>query len=156
MKDELRKARAGLAVLPGNVELALSHVVPDLVQKVLKGQDPLHLLGDGSQVRHYTYGGDLARGIVTCMEHESALNEDFNISTATSTTVLEVAELIWRKVHGPGVPFRYVCDPPFTHDVQPFLVYDAVADFSAEHHRMAMDYAAGCCAVVLSTKEVLR
>ena len=42
----------------------MSHVVPDLVQKVLKGQDPLHILGDGNQVRHYTYGGDLAAGIV--------------------------------------------------------------------------------------------
>ena len=49
-------------VLSGNVKLAMSHVVPDLVQKVLKGQDPLHILGDGTQVRHYTYGGDLARG----------------------------------------------------------------------------------------------
>ncbi len=48
-------------ILSGNVKLAMSHVVPDLVQKVLKGQDPLHVLGDGSQVRHYTYGGDLAR-----------------------------------------------------------------------------------------------
>ncbi len=48
--------------LSGNVKLAMSHVVPDLVQKVLKGQDPLHILGDGSQIRHYTYGGDLARG----------------------------------------------------------------------------------------------
>ena len=48
----------------GNVKLAMSHVVPDLVQKVLKGQDPLHILGAGDQVRHYTYGGDLARGIV--------------------------------------------------------------------------------------------
>ena len=35
----------------------MSHVVPDLVQKVVKGQDPLHILGDGSQIRHYTYGG---------------------------------------------------------------------------------------------------
>ena len=32
-------------MLSGNVKLAMSHVVPDLVQKVLKGQDPLHLLG---------------------------------------------------------------------------------------------------------------
>ncbi len=32
---------------PGNVRLAMSHVVPDLVQKVLKGQDPLHILGVG-------------------------------------------------------------------------------------------------------------
>jgi UDP-glucose 4-epimerase len=32
-------------ILSGNVKLAMSHVVPDLVQKVLKGQDPLHILG---------------------------------------------------------------------------------------------------------------
>jgi nucleoside-diphosphate-sugar epimerase len=105
-------------VLSGNVKLAMSHVVPDLVQKVLKGQDPLHILGDGNQVRHYTYGGDLARGIVTAMEHEAALGEDFNLSTAESTTVLELAELIWRKIKGPDVPFRYVSDEPFTYDVQ--------------------------------------
>ena len=47
----------------GNVKLAMSHVLPDLVQKVLKGQDPLHILGDGTQVRCYTHGRDLGRGI---------------------------------------------------------------------------------------------
>jgi UDP-glucose 4-epimerase len=96
----------------------MSHVVPDLVQKVLRGQDPLHLLGDGSQVRHYTYGGDLARGIVLSMENPEALNEDFNLATATSTTVLEVARMIWHKIKGREATFRYVCDPPFEYDVQ--------------------------------------
>jgi len=112
------RALGDVEVLSGNVKLAMSHVVPDLVQKVLRGQDPLHLLGDGSQVRHYTYGGDLARGIVLAMEHPAALNEDFNLSTATSTTVLELAEKIWRKIRGPEAPFRFVTDPPFEHDVQ--------------------------------------
>ncbi|SRR6266498_2511404 len=112
------RAAGDTEVLSGNVKLAMSHVVPDLVQKVLKGQDPLHILGDGSQVRHYTYGGDLARGIVTAMEHPGAVGEDFNLSTSVSTTVLELAELIWLKIKGPGVPFRYVSDPPFEHDVQ--------------------------------------
>jgi UDP-glucose 4-epimerase len=105
-------------VSSGNVKLAMSHVVPDLVQKVLKGQDPLHLLGDGRQVRHYTYGGDVARGIRACMEHPAATNEDFNVSTARSTSVLELAEMIWTKVHGSSKPFRYVSDAPFAHDVQ--------------------------------------
>jgi UDP-glucose 4-epimerase len=105
-------------ILSGNVKLAMSHVVPDLVQKVLKGQDPLHILGSGEQVRHYTYGADLARGIVTAMEHPDAVNEDFNLSTAESTTVRELSELIWRKVKGPGVPLRLVHDEPFAHDVQ--------------------------------------
>jgi nucleoside-diphosphate-sugar epimerase len=105
-------------IMSGNVKLAMSHVVPDLVQKVLKGQDPLHILGDGSQIRHYTYGADLARGIAETLEHPDALNEDFNLSTAQSTTVLELAEAIWAKVKGPGVPLRVVHDEPFAHDVQ--------------------------------------
>ena len=96
----------------------MSHVVPDLVQKVLKGQDPLHILGSGDQVRHYTYGGDLARGIVTAMEHPDALNDDFNLSTSESTTVLELAEHIWRKVKGDDSTFRYVSDKAYDHDVQ--------------------------------------
>jgi UDP-glucose 4-epimerase len=112
------RALSDVEIVSGNVKLAMSHVVPDIVQKVLKGQDPLHILGDGSQVRHYTYGGDLARGVVTAMEADAAFNEDFNLSTPVSTTVLELAQLIWRKVHGPDVPFRYVSDPPFEHDVQ--------------------------------------
>ena len=112
------RAIGSAEVLSGNVKLAMSHVVPDLVQKVVKGQDPLHILGDGNQVRHYTYGGDLARGIVTAMEHPAALNEDFNISTARSTTVRELAEIIWRKIKGPDVPLRLVHDEPFEHDVQ--------------------------------------
>ena len=104
-------------ILSGNVKLAMSHVVPDLVQKILKGQDPLHILGKGDQIRHYTYGGDLARGIRLCMESPKALNEDFNISTPVSTTVLALAKMIWQKIN-PNKPFRYVSDPPFQYDVQ--------------------------------------
>ncbi len=112
------RALGEVEVLSGNVKLAMSHVVPDLVQKVVKGQDPLHILGDGSQVRHYTYGGDLARGIAMAIEHPDALNDDFNLSTAQSTTVLELAEMIWKKIRGADVPFRYVSDPAFEYDVQ--------------------------------------
>lgn len=113
-----RRAVRDTDVMSGNVKLALSHVVPDLVLKVLKGQDPLHILGDGTQVRHYTYGGDLARGIRIAMEAPVAINEDFNLSTAASTTVMELAERIWAKIHGPDRPLRTVSDAPFEHDVQ--------------------------------------
>ena len=112
------RALGDVEIPSGNVKLAMSHVVPDLVQKVLKGQDPLHILGDGMQVRHYTYGGDLARGIAECMERSEALNEDFNISTAAGHTVLELAEIIWRKIKGADEELRVVCDTPYEHDVQ--------------------------------------
>jgi len=105
-------------ILSGNIQLAMSHVVPDLVQKILKGQDPLHILGSGEQIRHYTYGGDLAAGVVTAMEHADARNDDFNLSTAQSTTVRELAEVIWRKVKGNDVPLQFVHDEPFEYDVQ--------------------------------------
>jgi len=111
------RALGETVVMSGNVKLALSHVVPDLVQKIVRGQDPLHILGEGHQIRHYTYGADLARGIVMAMEHEAARNDDFNLSTAESTTVLDLAERIWTRLR-PGVAFRYVSDDPFEHDVQ--------------------------------------
>jgi len=113
-----RRAVRDTDIMSGNVKLALSHVVPDLVQKALRGQDPLHILGDGTQVRHYTYGGDLAHGIRVAMESDKAVNDDFNLSTAASTTVLELAQAVWAKVHGDGRPFRFVSDPSFEHDVQ--------------------------------------
>lgn len=112
-----KRALCDREIMSGNVRLAMSHVVPDLVQKILKGQDPLHILGDGSQVRHYTYGGDLARGIRLAIESDMARNEDFNLSTATSTTVCELAELLWRKVKG-DTPLRFVSEKPFHYDVQ--------------------------------------
>ena len=112
------RALGDVEILSGNVSLAMSHVVPDLVQKVLKGQDPLHILGDGSQIRHYTYGGDLARGIALALDHPAAMNEDFNLSTASGHTVLELAETIWRKIRGADAPLSIVHDEPFEHDVQ--------------------------------------
>lgn len=112
------RALGEVEVKSGNVSLAMSHVVPDIVQKILKGQNPLHILGDGNQIRHYTYGGDLAKGIVLAMESEAALNEDFNLSTAVSTTVLELADAIWTKIKGSDTPFSYVSDDAYEYDVQ--------------------------------------
>ena len=111
------RALGDVEVSSGNVKLAMSHVVPDLVQKIVKGQDPLHVLGEGNQIRHYTYGGDLAKGIVTAMEHEAAHNNDFNISTAESTSVRELAEVIWRKIKG-DAPLTIVSDDAYEYDVQ--------------------------------------
>lgn len=112
-----KRAKYDCEVYSGNVKLAMSHVVPDLVQKILKGQDPLHILGQGNQIRHYTYAGDLAKGLRVCMENPKALNTDFNISTPESTSVLELAEMIWKKIN-PGKAFRFVTDEPFEYDVQ--------------------------------------
>ena len=43
----------------------------------------------------------------------------------------------------------------FARDIETFLVADAVADFSLDHHRMALDYAARLCAVTMTTRQLL-
>jgi nucleoside-diphosphate-sugar epimerase len=111
------RALGDVEINSGNVQLAMSHVVPDLVQKILKGQDPLHILGSGEQVRHYTYGGDLARGIVLSLENEAATNNDFNLSTGEGHSVTELAEVIWQKIKGDDVPLNLVHDEGFEYDV---------------------------------------
>lgn len=113
-----KRALGDEEIKSGNVTLAMSHVVPDLVQKILKGQNPLHILGTGDQIRCYTYGGDLAEGIVMSLDHPAALNEDFNLSTSETTTVLELAKTIWKKIHGDKEIFNYVLEPGFDYDVQ--------------------------------------
>ncbi len=87
-----------------NVNLAMSHAVSDLIQNVIKGLNPLHILGSGDQNRHYTYGGDLAEGVVLALQSPNAINESFNIATEKGHTVKKLATI----VH----------DKPFEYDVQ--------------------------------------
>jgi nucleoside-diphosphate-sugar epimerase len=104
-------------MLSGNIKLTLSHVAPDLILKTLQGQDPLHILGSGDQVRCFTNGKDIARGTVMAMESEKAENNDFNISTNETTRIIDLAKIIWKKINRDR-PFNYVSDPPFRHDIQ--------------------------------------
>ncbi|EKE14882.1 MAG: UDP-glucose 4-epimerase [uncultured bacterium] len=110
-------ALRGKKIKSGNIKMAMSHVVPDLIYKILKGQDPVHILGKGNQIRHYTYGCDIAKGIALATFSTKALNEDFNISTAESTTVLNLTKIIWQKINL-NKKFHYISDKPFIYDVQ--------------------------------------
>jgi nucleoside-diphosphate-sugar epimerase len=111
------KALTDEVVTSGNVELMMSHVLPDLANKALKGQYPLRVLGNGQQVRCYTNGKDIARGIRLALESENAINEDFNISASRSTSVVELAEMVWKEV-GRQEAFKIEHDQPFEYDVQ--------------------------------------
>lgn len=105
-------------IMSGNIKLQLSHVLPDICMKILKGQDPVRLFSPGTQVRHYTNGADIARGIRLAMEHKHALNNDFNLSTKQGHTVIELAKIVWNKVYGDSKPFRYELEDGFEDDVQ--------------------------------------
>ncbi len=111
------KALSDEEITSGNISLMLSHVLPDLINKTLKGQNPLHILGEGNQIRCYTNGKDIARGIRLALESDKAINEAFNISNPQPTSVLELAEKVWKEIN-PNIPFNYVSDKPYEYDVQ--------------------------------------
>jgi len=110
------RAKLDKEVMSGNIKLAMSHVIPDLIQKIIKGQYPLRIFGNGDQIRHYTYAGDIAEGIYQCILYNDKDNNDFNISTNQGHSVLELAKIIWSRLK--TEPFEYISDVPFEYDVQ--------------------------------------
>ncbi len=106
----------GINEAPGE-EVGYAHVIPDLIKKILSGQYPLKMLGNGKQTRCFTHVSDIARGIIMAMESEKAVNEDFNIGTADETSMLELAKLLFElcKVNK---PFKVKFVPGFKHDIR--------------------------------------
>ena len=76
-------------------EPGFAHVIPDLVRKILSGQYPLELLGDGNQTRCFTHVSDVAGGIIAVALNLKGQNQDFNIGNHEEITMLELAKKIW-------------------------------------------------------------
>ena len=85
-------------------EPGLAHVIPDLIKKILDGHGPIHLLGDGSQSRSFTYVDDIAEAIVLIGTHPKAEGEDFNIGTGIETSIRELLKLLWQACGREGEP----------------------------------------------------
>ena len=99
-------------------EPGIAHMVPDVIKKVLSGQKPLQIFGDGTQTRTITHIDDIADGIVTAMGSPKALNEDFNISASEEMTVAEIARIVWEACDRDPDDFELTHLPSFEVDVQ--------------------------------------
>lgn len=86
----------GINEAPGK-EVGYAHVIPDLIKKILSGQYPLEILGNGKQTRCFTHVSDIARGIIMAMESKKAENEDFNIGSEREIKMIDLAKLLWVK-----------------------------------------------------------
>jgi UDP-glucose 4-epimerase len=85
-------------------EPGLAHVIPDLVKKILGGQSPIEIFGDGEQVRSFTYVDDVADAIVTIGTHPKGIGEDFNIGTGVETSVTDLLTQLWAACGREGRP----------------------------------------------------
>jgi nucleoside-diphosphate-sugar epimerase len=98
-------------------EPGIAHAVPDLIRKVLSGQRPLQIFGDGTQTRTLTHIDDIADGVVTAMGSPAGLREDFNISASDERTVAEIARIIWEECGEDPDAFELEHLPSFPVDV---------------------------------------
>jgi UDP-glucose 4-epimerase len=99
-------------------EPGIAHAVPDLIRKVLSGQRPLQIFGDGAQTRTLTHVDDIADGIVTAMGSPAGLGETFNISASDELTVKQIAQIVWSACGQDPDELELEHLPSFTVDVQ--------------------------------------
>lgn len=87
---------------PGPVDID-GMVVSALFAKILRGDDPVEIWGDGSPVRDFLFSRDAAEGIILAMYHDI----DFvNIGSGNGYSIKELVETMCQVV-----PFNYVFNP---------------------------------------------
>ena len=80
----------------GEKELGTSHVFADYIKNIiLEKQTDLPIIGDGEQVRCFTWIGDVARGIAEFSFDARSENETFNLGNPEPITMKELANLIY-------------------------------------------------------------
>ena len=79
---------------PGdNFDPAKSHVIPAIIKRVLDGEDPLVVWGDGSATRSFIFVTDVVRGLMLALE-KYPLPDPINLGTAEEIRIKDLAELI--------------------------------------------------------------
>ena len=67
-------------------------VLSDFLDKLHKQPDSLEVLGNGQQARDFIYVSDMVNFIIEAATSPAAVGKEFNVGTAKTTTVLELAE----------------------------------------------------------------
>lgn len=67
-------------------------VIPSLIRRVMSGENPLSVWGDGSPIRDFIYSEDVARGMLLAVE--LGINEPINLGSGKEITIKQVAEAV--------------------------------------------------------------
>jgi UDP-glucose 4-epimerase len=68
-------------------------VVPRLVEQALEDR-PITVYGSGSQVRSFTWVGDVADALIKLVDTPAAVGQIFNLGHYEKITILELAQMI--------------------------------------------------------------
>jgi GDP-L-fucose synthase len=76
-----------------NFDLETSHVIPDLIRKMLESRDRVVLWGDGTPTREFLFVDDCVHGLVLAAERYDGA-DPVNLGTGEEISIRELAELI--------------------------------------------------------------
>jgi GDP-L-fucose synthase len=75
-----------------NFDLDNAMVVPSLIRRVLSGENPLRVWGDGSAIRDIIHADDVARGMLLALGH--ADGQPINLGSGTGVSIRKLVEMI--------------------------------------------------------------
>ena len=73
-----------------------NHAVIAMIARAFIGQNPFEVWGDGSQIRNWTYVGDIAEGMVAAAESGVVDGTPINLGTMERTSVIEAVHEVLR------------------------------------------------------------
>jgi len=78
--------------------------------------EPIHIDGDGSQIRAWCYIDDMIEALLLCLEDPKAIGESFNIGNARAvTTIYTLATTVIRVLNSKS---SIIFEPPLSADIQ--------------------------------------
>jgi UDP-glucose 4-epimerase len=105
-------------------EPGFSHVFADFIDAIcIRRENPLSIIGDGEQVRCFTWVEDVASAIGRFSFADTARNESFNLGNPQPVTMKDLARGIFRRakmrgLFGPGEELRFEYMRTFPDDVR--------------------------------------
>lgn len=109
----------------GENDLGTSHVFADYIKNIiLEKRTDLPIIGDGEQIRCFTWIGDVARGIADFSFDERAENQIFNLGNPEPITMKHLAHLIYDGakakglIEGSGDGLKFESKMSFADDVR--------------------------------------
>jgi UDP-glucose 4-epimerase len=100
-------------------EIGFSHVLPDFVNNIIiKKFNPLPIIGDGEQIRCFTWINDVANIIADHSFSAACKNQIFNVCNVEPISMKNTAQLIYKIAIGDPNELQFITSKDYVHDVK--------------------------------------
>lgn len=100
-------------------EIGFSHVLPDFINHiVIEKMNPIPIIGDGEQIRCFTWINDVSDIIANHSFSDYSQNEVFNVCNVEPTSMKQAARMIYSLTGNDPNNLRFRTSTDYVHDVR--------------------------------------